>query len=135
MKRNKTECYCINLRRATTALTKKYDSALEKTSLTINQFSIIKNISQFHNCDASMLADVMGIERTTLLRNIKPLVVKEIIMVSKKNNKKIFKLSKEGEILLDKAQNEWNKIQNEINDELGEKAKEFIELLNKIERI
>lgn len=135
MERNKTECYCINLRRATTAVTKKYDIALENLGLTVNQFSIIKNISILKNCDASTLSNNMGIERTTLLRNINPLINNKIIKVIKVDNKKIYKLTEEGGILLVKAQNEWNNVQDKISDELGNKATEFIELLNKIERI
>ncbi|MDL2211824.1 MarR family winged helix-turn-helix transcriptional regulator [Erysipelotrichaceae bacterium OttesenSCG-928-M19] len=90
MTRNKTACYCINMRCATTALTMKYDDTLAEYDLTINQFSIIKNIDHLTNATADKLTQVIGIERTTLLRNIKPLLNKGFIEVKKQQKKKLY---------------------------------------------
>ncbi|MDH6603297.1 DNA-binding MarR family transcriptional regulator [Bacilli bacterium PM5-9] len=133
--RNKTECFCINLRRASTAITKKYDNALAKYDVTTNQFSIINNIKQLEKCNVIELATRMGLERTTLLRNIKPLIKKEYILETKENNKAMFSLTSSGKELYNSAHYEWDKIQYEINDKLGSKASQLIEILNEIEEI
>lgn len=71
--RRKTACHCINVRRAAGAVTEYYDRTLRPTGLTVAQFSLLSNIRQSGTCSVSELAARVGLERTTLARDLKSL--------------------------------------------------------------
>jgi len=64
-------CVCMNIRRASRAITKIYDQALESTGLKITQFSLLKNIDAQGPLNVSALARLVTLDRTTLVRNLK----------------------------------------------------------------
>lgn len=65
-------CTCFRLRRAARRLTQLYDQALAPAGLTLNQYSILRRTGQPVAMGA--LADALGMDRTTLTRNLRPLV-------------------------------------------------------------
>ena len=67
-------CYCIALRQAALAVTDFYDRALGTSGLTVNQYALLASVLKTSPCSVSALAKTMRLERTTLVRNIKPLV-------------------------------------------------------------
>ena len=77
----------------------------------------------------------MGVERTSLLRMIKPLIETNYIAEEKISRKKIYVLTSKGNEIRQQAEILWNEIQDEINDIMKDDAKKLIELLNKIETI
>jgi DNA-binding MarR family transcriptional regulator len=66
-------CHCFASRRASRALARLYDRHLAPTGLSISQFSLLSVLA--HNPDISMadLAEIMVMERTTLIRALRPL--------------------------------------------------------------
>ena len=67
-------CACFNLRRASRRVTQKYDQALRKSGLTANQFSILIAAYNRDGLGMSKLAKILGMQRTTLTRNVAILV-------------------------------------------------------------
>ncbi len=63
-------CLCLNLRRGARRLTQVYDRALRGSGLKITQFQLIAAIERFGRTTLLPLADVMGMDRTTLTRNL-----------------------------------------------------------------
>lgn len=63
-------CACFNLRRASRLVTQKYDQALRQTGLTANQFSILIAAYNRDGLGILKLAKILGMERTTLTRNV-----------------------------------------------------------------
>ena len=63
-------CTCFNLRRAARLVTQRYDHALRPTGLTANQVSIL--VAAYHEDGHGMtaLAGILGMERTTVTRNV-----------------------------------------------------------------
>ena len=64
-------CYCVNVRRASRAVTKIYDQALESSGLKVTQYSLLKNIDAYGPLTTSGLARLLTLDRTTLVRNLK----------------------------------------------------------------
>lgn len=72
-------CNCVNLRRVTGTVTDYYNRAIESCGLTINQFSLLWNLDFLETSNITALAERMGLERSTLVRNLKPLTMKGYI--------------------------------------------------------
>lgn len=121
MKHNKGTCYCIGIRRAANAVTSFYDRALEPTGLTVNQFSLLRNLSRLGSGSISGLAAYVGLERTTLTRTLKPLAERGFIKdVSEKGRRdKKLELTSLGKETLNKGIPLWESAQSEIEARLG----------------
>ena len=68
-----TTCVCFHLRRAARAVTQTYERALAPSGLLPGQFSVLTVLHRFGPQPLSVLADLMGMDRTTLTRNLRPL--------------------------------------------------------------
>ena len=67
-------CTCFLLRKLPRRVTQAYDQALAPAGLTITQYSLLAHLARGEGASVSALAGRMGMERTTLVRNLKPLV-------------------------------------------------------------
>jgi DNA-binding MarR family transcriptional regulator len=67
-------CTCNRLRRLTRRVTAVYDHALAPCGLRGTQFSLLSNLLALQAPTLSVLAEAMDMERTTLTRNLRPLI-------------------------------------------------------------
>lgn len=119
--KRKTNCYCINSRRLSNLITNKYDKHLQEITLTVNQYSLLVNINQLEICSVSDLAIYVGLERTTLVRTLKPLFDKKLIediSETTQRNRQI-KITQIGKEVLEKGKPLWKQAQKEIEDKIG----------------
>ena len=68
--RMSTACMCLNTQRAARAVARRYDAAFRPIGLTSGQFSILAGLNQAAPVSIGALADGLGLERTTLTRNL-----------------------------------------------------------------
>ncbi|MBY0304258.1 MAG: MarR family transcriptional regulator [Sphingomonas sp.] len=66
-------CLCLNTQRAARAVARRYDAAFRPIGITSGQFSILAGLNQAAPVNIGTLADALGLERTTLTRNLAPL--------------------------------------------------------------
>jgi len=66
-------CHCLAVRRNARYLTRLYDRHLANGKVSISQFSILALIHERPGISIAELADAMVMERTTLVRALKPL--------------------------------------------------------------
>jgi DNA-binding MarR family transcriptional regulator len=66
-------CTCFKLRKLTRAMSRVYDQHLATVGLKTTQYSVLKNVGQ-EALPVAELSDRLGIERTTMTRNLKPLI-------------------------------------------------------------
>ena len=64
------DCFCLHSRRTARCLTQIYDLALRPSGLRVTQFQLLAAIGQAEPVNQQTLADIMGMDRTTLTRNI-----------------------------------------------------------------
>jgi len=67
-------CACANLRRAARAVTQLFDEALAPSGLRTTQFTLLVTSRLMGESTINELAERMAMDRTTLSRNLKPLV-------------------------------------------------------------
>jgi len=116
------KCYCIALRRAARAATAYYNRIILQSGITSNQYSLLINLFRTAPCSATALAKTMKLERTTLLRNIKPLVetgyIQDLADEGERDRQLI--VTDKGIAALEVAQKLWEKAQAGLKTHIGE---------------
>ena len=131
-------CNCINIRRASQAITEVYDEILAPSDLKIGQFSLLKHINELGPISVSDLALIIRLDRTTLVRNLKPLeergFVTDISTEGTRNRQ--LKLTDKGVQAYKSAELLWEKAQGFLEEYLGrDNIDTFTTLLSKIEAL
>jgi DNA-binding MarR family transcriptional regulator len=75
-------CTCFNLRRVTRVITQSFDAELRKYGIRVTQTPILSALNARSGWSMAELSDWLGMERTTLVRNLRPLQRKGLIEVS-----------------------------------------------------
>lgn len=141
MKNNESKpsiCNCLNLRRASATITKLYDEKLAPSGLSVSQYSILKHIKFLGSVSVSELAIKIRLDRTTLVRSLKPLEAASLIIdVSQKGTRnRQLQLTEKGAEKCIEAEDLWNDAQNTIKQKIGkENIEKLTSLLSMIERV
>ena len=114
-------CHCFAARQAARHLTRIYDRHLAAAGLTSTQFSILVVI---HTGQTSMrgLADTLVMDRTTLLRALKPLQEQGLVASARHADDArqiVFSLPPAARRLLKRAAPLWENAQHEFEQTLG----------------
>ena len=113
-----------SLRRASRAVTRLHDQILRPSGLRATQFSILLALSALGSVPLGRLADGMVIDRTTLSRNIKPLISKGYIQThgGRDRRSRLLGLSAAGEIKVRDTMGLWQNAQDHIIAGGGDRA-------------
>jgi DNA-binding MarR family transcriptional regulator len=131
-------CHCLNLRRASRAVTEFYDKVLEPSGLKITQYSLLRSLERIESVSISLLAKNMNIDRTTLNRNMKPLMNAGLISVNTgiDSRSRLVTLTKDGKAALADATVLWGEAQTTLEKYFGEAELDVFEkLLSKLEAL
>ncbi|WP_243450417.1 MarR family winged helix-turn-helix transcriptional regulator [Desulfosporosinus sp. Sb-LF] len=126
----------MNIRRASQAVTHFYEKVLEPSGLKITQYSLLRNLEPIEPVSMSVLAKIMRIDRTTLNRNMKPLLNAGLIKVNsgKDSRSRQVMLTEAGKVALSNAWALWAEAQTLMEEYLGVTELEgFEKLLTKLE--
>lgn len=118
-------CNCFAARQAARHLTKSYERHLAGAELTSAQFSILVALDEAGQLTMNELAKAMVMDRTTLLRAIKPLQRDELLTSRPSEDdvrRLVFSLSAAGVRRLKKAMALWSKAQQEFESTIGSGA-------------
>src|SRR4030081_659396 len=63
-------CFCLASRQAARKITRLYDSCMQESGIRITQFTILSQLMLRGEMPVGKLAGVLGMERTTLTRNL-----------------------------------------------------------------
>lgn len=130
-----SSCYCTNIRRSSGILTDFYDEALKESGLTIAQYYLLINLSRLEKANITHWAEYIGLDRSTMVRNVKLLQSRDYIEETEGNGK-TFKLSPTGSETLKKAQQDWGRAQAELEAFLGEEdTAELLRIARKLQRL
>jgi DNA-binding MarR family transcriptional regulator len=75
------ECVCTALRKASRAVTQHYEASFRGSGLRATQFTVLSTLAQTGAMPVSKLAAFLGMERTTLTRNLGPLEKRGLVEV------------------------------------------------------
>ncbi len=116
-----TACTCANLRKAARVVTQVYDAALQPTGLKATQFTVLATLSRRGDLPLTRLAEALVMDRTTLTRNLKPLVAKQYVRIDQVEDQRVRRVSltDAGRSRLDEALPIWREAQSGLVEALG----------------
>ena len=114
-------CTCFNLRKAARAVTRAYDEALKPSGLRATQFSLLGVVANRGPAGMTELARALVMERTTLTRNLKPLMDQGFLeaMDGADRRRRPIAITPRGRKALERALPAWRRAQAEFVDGLG----------------
>ena len=114
-------CACFQLRRASRAVTQLYDAALEPTGLRSTQFVLLAMTSIEGPVPQPQLAAALGMERSTLSRNLKRLDADGFIRRERRQGERhtTVSMTRRGARKLESALPYWANVQSSFTAELG----------------
>jgi DNA-binding MarR family transcriptional regulator len=131
-------CNCTNMRRASRAMTQFYDDLLAPSGLKVTQYSLLNHLKRLGPLTMNELSTAIRLERTTLVRNLKPLEKRGLISIAaeKSSQARRVHITESGLISLAAAVPYWNQAQQNIKELLTEEEhRVFHDTLQKIESI
>lgn len=131
-------CNCMNIRRAARAVSQFYDSVLESGGISLNQFGMLHVIDSMQSPGISELAGEFRVDRTTMNRNLKPLLEKELICQRQGSDarRREIVLTESGHSALQRGMELWLEAQKSLELYLGaDELKQLKSTLSKLEAL
>lgn len=131
-------CFCITLNRAATALTDFYNQSLAELGITVKQYSLLSKLHSLGICSTSELAQAVGLDRSTLVRNLKVLRQRGWIEDSapEASRAHAYALTEEGIEVREKAKACWERLQQQVVEKVGaKKMAVFFEVLAQLQNL
>ncbi len=115
------ECACHKVRMAARAVTRAYDDALRPAGLRATQLAVLVAVALDGAMSITALAKVMGMDRSTLTRNLGPLEKEGLIAVGLEgwHRSRTLEITKKGRSRLREAMPLWEKAQKTLREKLG----------------
>jgi DNA-binding MarR family transcriptional regulator len=115
-------CACGNLRRASRAITQRYDTILAPSGLTTPQFGLLARLARTGPITLGNLAQEMGMDRTTLTRDLTPLVREGFVVIGAGEDRRtrVAQLTDAGRAALDRARPLWQEAQTRVITAFGQ---------------
>jgi len=126
-------CMCASIRRASRAITQRYDEALRPLGLTITQFTILQALSLAGDVTQGRLGEILAMDSTTLTRTLG--VMNRQGWVSKvygaDRRERQLRLTRAGKSELNRTLPYWQRSQESLRKQLGsERWNELTKLMN-----
>ncbi|MFI8481263.1 MarR family winged helix-turn-helix transcriptional regulator [Pseudomonas sp. NPDC078700] len=116
-----TECLCTQLRRASRGVSKLYDDALSAVGINVAQYALLKHLQRLQQPSISDLAQALGLDRSTLGRNLRVLEAKGLVVMQEgvDQRSRIVWLSVQGEQVIIEAFAAWQCVQALLAERVG----------------
>ncbi len=114
-------CACRALRQASRVVTQAYDEALRPTGLRATQFTMLAALNRLGDQSITDLAEALVLDRTTLTRNLQPMVKKGIVFSrgDEDGRVRVVGLSGKGGQLVNDALPHWRNAQANLVNRVG----------------
>lgn len=116
-----TLCACFNVRRAARAVTQLYDRELAPAGLRATQVTLLVALARAGALPFTRLAAVLGMDRTTLTRNLAPLERDGLVALRPGADRrvKLATITPRGREVLEQAIPLWRRAQRHITQGIG----------------
>jgi DNA-binding MarR family transcriptional regulator len=116
------DCTASNLRRATRAVASIYDAQMAPTGLRSTQFNLLTAAALAGEAPVTRLAEILGLDRTTLTRNLAPLERDGLLESRPTADRRVrqVRLTAAGRKALVRALPRWEAAQRRVVAALGE---------------
>ena len=126
-------CVCFNLRRVTRVVTQLFDAEMRRHGIRPTQGSILASLNSRDSWNMAELSDWLGMDRTTLVRNLRPLQRDGFVKVvgGGRGNRVELTITTKGRKQIEKLRPAWKSAQNAVVKTLG--AKRWSAILSDLE--
>ncbi len=134
--REQIQCACTNLKIASRAAGRVWDKALSTTDVNSTQYAILRNIARHQPIANMKLAELLGMERTTLYRAVALLERQDLVSseAAPEGRSKLLRLTSKGITVTEDARGAWEDAQARLVKKLGsQKWAEFLSTLRIIQ--
>lgn len=115
-------CACMNLRKTTRLIAQFYDQRLQHGGLKNTQFTLLVMLRQHAPVSVTRLAELLGMDRTTLTRNVR--VLKKDGLIDERTGEdarmRLLSLTGKGESAIAEATPYWRQAQADFLEKFGE---------------
>ena len=117
------ECTCFRMRGAARRVTQIYSRHLASTGLKISQFSLLGFVAARGPVSITELSEMLSTDRTTLTRNLRPLLASGIIERAAAGDRRRHELvaTAAGRALFKRALPLWSAAEQEVRSAMGAK--------------
>jgi len=118
-----TDCTCFRVRSAARRVTQIYSRHLAPTGLRISQFSLLGYVIARGPVSITELSELLATDRTTLTRNLRPLLASGVIERAAAGDKRRHELvaTPAGRALFKRALPLWAEAEQEVRSAMGAK--------------
>ena len=116
-------CVCFNLRWVTRAVTQFFDAEMRRHGIRPTQGTILASLMSRDSWNMAELSDWLGMERTTLVRNLRPLQRDGLVQINGGGRGRLVELAitAKGRKQIEKLAPAWKSAQSAVVKTLGEK--------------
>ena len=118
-------CTCSRLRRLSRRVTAVYDHALAAVGLRVTQFSLLAHLRGHPGLAMTDLAGRLDMDRTTLTRNLAPLIAAgwvEVTPSPEDARRRLVRITALGEETWRAARTHWRRAQEEVRSTMGDES-------------
>ena len=117
-------CACRKMRETSRKITRMYDEYLRPAGIKATQFTMLAVVAGQDEATLTELAKTLGMERTTLSRNLRPLERSGLIEISAEGYRRArsANITAEGISTMEKALPLWRSAQKTLKRRLGEET-------------
>jgi DNA-binding MarR family transcriptional regulator len=117
-------CACHKVRMAARAVTRAYDEMLRPTGLRATQLALLVAVATGEASSIAALAQVLGMDRSTLTRNLGPLQSEGLVAIGEEGwrRSRSLEITRKGRARLSEALPVWKKAQDLLKGRLGDRA-------------
>lgn len=114
-------CACSTVRLASRAITGLYDAVLAPRALRVTQFIVLVRVFRGFGTTMTTLGKVLGMDRTSLSRNLRPLQRRRLIttVAGSDRRKRALRTTARGERLLARMIPFWQRAQQQVLTVVG----------------
>ena len=114
-------CFCMATRQAARKITRLYDSYMQEAGVRVTQFTILSQLMLRGEMSIGKLAGILGMERTTLTRNLALLEQQNwiSIKVGEDPRARMINITGQGRSVVRRSFSLWSKAQAHIGKLLG----------------
>ena len=130
-------CVGMRVRKAARVVANHYDKHLKPVGLKGTQFTLLNTVFLNPAATIGQLADILGLDRTTLNRNLKPLERQGLIRSGsgKDPRTRTLKLTEEGTRILQNALPYWLEAQSGVMETVDRRIKRLMDDLGELEKL
>lgn len=114
-------CQCYKVRKAARKVTRIYDDALRHLGIKSNQCTTLVTVSLMGPVSITHIADNLGMDRTTVTRNLVPLEIAGFIKLESGHGRtRNVSITPKGKEVIEKTKPAWECAQKQVLDTIGE---------------